>query len=84
MDSYFSEYAILPSYKIHNLGQRFAPKKDSGHGVWQIHVTFIQPLTVHVKKSKQPRDYDARNVSKEQTRRVKVTGKLLFYNLLRK
>ena len=33
MGGYFSEYAILPSYKIHNLGQRFAPEKDSGHGV---------------------------------------------------
>lgn len=83
-NSYFSEYAILPGYKIHNLGQRFSPKKVSGHGVWQIQVTFIQPLTRHVKKSKQPRDYEARNISKEQTRRVKVTGKLLFYNLLHK
>lgn len=64
--SYFSELAILPGYKIHNLGQRFAPKKDSGHGVWQIQVTFIQPLTAHVKKSKQPRDDEARNASKEQ------------------
>lgn len=78
---HFSEYAILPGQKIHNLGQRFAPKKVGGHGVWQIQVTFIQPLTRHVKKSKQPRDYEARNVSKAQTQRVKVTGKLLFYNL---
>lgn len=36
MGSYLSDYAIMPGYKNHNLGQRFAPKEVHGHGVWQI------------------------------------------------